>query len=189
MTTKDPQPSGGFTLIELLIVIGLLGALTALVLPRLMVTKTWAIDESMAPAEMIDIRRAYAAFQADCLPTFADQTNFIRSGLAILMTTNLTGAENLTFPLEFDPARGKGWRGPYLQREGERTIYLHEEGQPTNGTGPTASIPVIHDPRYEMDATRAGEHYYRVIRQTNELFLVYVGEDGSWTNKRPLGVP
>lgn len=179
---------------ELLIVIGLLGALTMLVLPRLKVTKTWAVDESMAPAEMMDIRQAYAAFQADCLPTVADQTNYARSGLAILMTTNLTGGAGLTFPLEFDPARGKGWRGPYLQREGERTIFLHEEGQPTNGTGPAATIPVIFDPRHEMESARAGEHYYRVIRRTNDLYLVYVGADGSLTNdndnvERMLGVP
>ena len=77
----EQSPKAGFTLIELLIVIGLLGALTALVLPRLQVTKSWAVDESMAPAEMMDIRRAYAAFQADCLPTMSDQTHFARSGL------------------------------------------------------------------------------------------------------------
>lgn len=186
---NERSPEAGFTLMELLIVIGLLGALTALVLPRLRVTKSWAVEESMVPAEMMEIRRAYAAFQADCLPTVADKTNFARSGLAILMTTNLTGAANLTFPLDFDPARGKGWRGPYLQREGERTVYLHEEGQPRTGSGATATIPVIHDPRHEMGGGGEGEYYYRVIRQTNELFLVYVGEDGSLTNKRPLGVP
>lgn len=192
--TDGRPPDAGFTLMELLIVIGLLGALTMLVLPRLQVTKSWAADDSMAPAEMMDIRRAYAAFQADCLPTAADQTNFARSGLAILMTTNLTGASGLSFPLEFDAQRGKGWRGPYLQPEGERNVYLHEEGQPTNGSGATATIPVICDPRYGMEAVRAGEHYYRVLRRTNDLHLVYIGADGSLTNEtdnaeQVLGVP
>ncbi|NCC53434.1 MAG: type II secretion system protein [Spartobacteria bacterium] len=183
-----------FSLIELLIVIGLLGALTMLVLPRLTVTKEWAVEDSLVPSEMMEIRRAYAAFQADCVPTLADKTNFVRSGLSVLMTTNFPGASGLTFPWAFDTDRGKGWRGPYLQREGIRTVFINEQGQPTNGSGPTASIPVIHDPRYEMGGANVDHHYYRVLMETNEVYLVYVGEDAllSTTNdniKRPLGSP
>lgn len=165
---------------EMLIVIGLLGALTMLVLPRLQVTKTWAVDESMAPAEMMDIRRAYAAFQADCLPTASDRAQIARYGLAILLNATSDGVSIWSFPLQFDPQRGKGWRGPYLQQEGTRTIYLNESGQALVGTGPTAEIPVIHDPRYTMDANKgfAGEHFYRTLMLTNTLFLAYVGEDG-----------
>ena len=70
---KMKRTEGGFTLMEMLIVIGLLGALVALILPRLTVQKTWAVDEAMSPAEMMEIRRAYAAFQADCIPTAADR--------------------------------------------------------------------------------------------------------------------
>jgi prepilin-type N-terminal cleavage/methylation domain-containing protein len=179
MTTLRPRH--GFTLMEMLIVIGLLGALVALILPRLTVQKTWAADESMAPAEMMEIRRAYAAFQADCMPTSNDAVQVSRYGLAILMTTNIAWASSWSFPLTFDPHRGKGWRGPYLQREGTRTVYLDEDGQALTGSGPTAGIPVIHDPRHATDdATHAAEHFYRVQTRTNALYLVYVGADAEF---------
>ena len=191
LARMSPQPlssknTAGFSLIELLIVIGLLGALTMLVLPRLTITKTWAVDESLVPSEMMDIRRAYAAFEADCLPTCSDKTNFVRSGLAILMTTNFIGASNLSFPLSFDPNRGKGWRGPYLQQEGSCNVNIHLPGQPTNGTD---SILIIYDPRHDKD----DERYYRVLLRTNDLYLVYIGEDGVLGNgddlEQPLGIP
>lgn len=169
----------GFTLLELVIVIGLLGALSMLVLPRLRVTKTWAVDESLAPSEMMEIRRAYAAFQADCLPSADDKDQIAQYGLAILMTTNVAWSSAWSFPLSYEPNRGKGWRGPYLQPEGNRTIYWSVAGQPTTGTGPTVSIPVIHDPRHDRDAASTGDHYYRVLLRANQLHLVYVGEDGT----------
>jgi prepilin-type N-terminal cleavage/methylation domain-containing protein len=178
---KPYRTRPGFTLIELLIVIGLLGALVALVLPRLTVQKTWAVDESMAPAEMMEIRRAYAAFQADCLPTALDRTQIDRYGLAILMTTNIAWTTSWSFPLAFEPNRGKGWRGPYLQQEGTRTVYLDEAGQALTGSGPTNEIPVIHDPRHATDdATHAAQHFYRVQMRTNTLYLIYVGADAEF---------
>jgi prepilin-type N-terminal cleavage/methylation domain-containing protein len=172
-----------FTLIELLIVIGLLGALVALVLPRFTARKSWALDESMAPSEMMEIRRSYAAFQADCLPNGDDRDEIARYGLAILMSTNLWDSNWNTvwsFPASFDPRRGKGWRGPYLQEEGRRTVYIDQEGQPLSGAGATNAIPVICDPRYAADRADAlsAERFYRVVMQTNTLYLVYLGEDG-----------
>jgi prepilin-type N-terminal cleavage/methylation domain-containing protein len=188
----SPASPAGFTLIELLIVIGLLGALAMLVLPRLTVTKTWAVDESLAPSEMMDIRRAYAAFQADCLPTRSDATNIARYGLAILMTTNLWPNESVwiwSFPATFAPNRCKGWRGPYLQSEGERVVYIDGNGQPTAGYGSTCSIPVIYDPRHSMDSALADERFYRVLMRTNTLFLVYVGENGILDTNTDLAQP
>ncbi|MGI6496552.1 MAG: hypothetical protein ACOX5G_10795 [Kiritimatiellia bacterium] len=181
--------AGGFTLMEMLIVIGLLGALVALILPKLTVQKTWAVDESMAPAEMMDIRRAYAAFQADCLPTAADRAQIGRYGLAVLMTTNLAWSTGWSFPMTFDPRRGKGWRGPYLQPEGVRRVYLDEEGQSLAGTGPTAEIPVVHDPRHATDAADAAERFYRVQMRTNTLYLVYVGADAVFGSDDDVAQP
>lgn len=181
--------AGGFTLMEMLIVIGLLGALVALILPRLTVQKTWAVDESMSPAEMMEIRRAYAAFQADCLPTAADRAQIGRYGLAVLMTTNIAWSTSWSFSMTFDPRRGKGWRGPYLQPEGARRVYLDEEGQPLTGSGPTAEIPVIHDPRHATDAADAAERFYRVQMRTNTLYLVYVGADAVFGSDDDVAQP
>lgn len=187
---KPYRTRHGFTLIELLIVIGLLGALVALVLPRLTVQKTWAVDESMAPAEMMEIRRAYAAFQADCLPTASDRAQIDRYGLAILMTTNMAWTTSWSFPLAFEPNRGKGWRGPYLQQEGTRTVYLDESGQALTGSEPTAEIPVIHDPRHATDdVTHAAERFYRVQMRTNTLYLVYVGADAAFGTSDDVAQP
>jgi prepilin-type N-terminal cleavage/methylation domain-containing protein len=175
--------NGGFTMMEMLIVIGLLGALVALILPRLTVRKTWAVDESMAPAEMMDIRRAYAAFQTDCMPNEDDREEIARYGLSILMSTNLWESNwnaIWSFPASFDPDRGKGWRGPYLQQEGTRTVYPNEDGQALAGSGPTAEIPVIHDPRHATDADAAEQRFYRVQMRTNTLYLVYVGADAAF---------
>ena len=52
MSKKKMKNKGGFTLIELLIVIGLLGALTALILPRL------AADREKAMADVCDYNQA-----------------------------------------------------------------------------------------------------------------------------------
>jgi len=180
MNPRYTQASG-FTLIELLIVIGLLGALASLALPRLTVQKTWALDTSIAPSEMMEIRRAYAAFQADCMPTKTDKAELSTYGLEILVSTNRwssSWADTWSFPERFDPDRGKGWRGPYLRSEGTRIVHMNEPGQPTDGdSAPTTAIPVVHDPRGEG----ADGHYYRVLHEPNgdHLALVFVGENGN----------
>jgi prepilin-type N-terminal cleavage/methylation domain-containing protein len=183
---------GGFTLIELLIVIGLLGALATLVLPRLTVEKEWAVDESLAPKEMMDIRRAYAAFEADCVPTKGDRELIAKYGLEILMKYESRG---WSFPASFDPARGKGWRGPYIQQEGTRTVDVSLDTSPNpdvyrgqTTTGGDTDIPVILDPRHDTDADTAEapreDRFYRVLYEptSGHLALVYVGtkdQDGN----------
>ncbi len=168
----------GFTLIELLIVIGLLGGLAMLVLPRLSVDRNWAGDEALAPSEMMAIRRAYAAFEADCVPTTVDAQKIGQYGLEILM--RYESSRGWSFPGSFDPARRKGWRGPYLEAQGTRTVYINENGQPLTGSGAMAEIPVVHDSRHGMNATGQAERYYRVLHEpkSGHLALVYIGANG-----------
>lgn len=168
----------GFTFVELLIVIGLLGALATLVLPQFQMKRGGAIDKSLAPAEMMDIRRAFAAFEADCAPTSADRTLIEQYGLEVLMEYNDT--RGWSFPDSFDYHRAKGWRGPYIEQQGTRTIYINESGQPLTGSGTTATIPVVHDP---YSVLPDDEHYYRVIHKVesgkNYLKLVFIGSDSA----------
>lgn len=166
----------GFTLIELLIVIGLLGAMAVLVLPRMSASKSWAVNESMVLAEMSTIRQAFARFAADCQPSSADFENFNTHGLAILMRSDVASL-TWSFPLSYDARRGKGWRGPYLESESRRDIDPAQPGQPPTGA---VTVPVILDPRADMDSGSDLQRYYRVLREptTGHLALIYIGENG-----------
>jgi prepilin-type N-terminal cleavage/methylation domain-containing protein len=174
-TLSSGRRSTGFTLIELLIVIGLLGALAVVVIPRIGGSREAALEQSLAPSEMMEIRRAFAAFQADCVPNAADRILIGQYGLEILMTFD--ESRGWSFPARFNPARGRGWRGPYLESQGRRTVYINESGQPLSGTGSTAIIPVVHDPRHTRNALNVAERFYRVLHEptTGHLALVYLG--------------
>jgi len=163
----------GFSLIELLIVIGLLGALATLVLPQFQVKRTEVLDEQLAPAEMMDIRRAFAAFEADCAPTSADRALIEQYGLEILM--KFEPLRSWSFPASFDNERGKGWRGPYIERQGSRKVNT-VSGQPLLPGG--TEIPVVHDPYSDLPDD---DHYYRVTKPAAEtkLNLVFIGSDGA----------
>ncbi len=166
----------GFTLIELLIVIGLLGAMAVLVMPRMTASKSQAVDESMVLAEMSTIRQAFAHFAADCQPTSSDFKHFNSHGLAILLRSDVVSL-TWSFPLTYDSRRGKGWRGPYLESESGRDINPAQPGQPPSGA---VNVPVILDPRADMDSASDLQRYYRVLREpaTGHLALVYIGENG-----------
>ncbi len=163
----------GFTLIELLIVIGLLGVLASLVLSSLQVQRTDVLDNSLAPAEMMDICKAFVAFEADCVPTSTDRTLIEQYGLEILM--DYESSRGWSFPDEFDFDRGKGWRGPYIERQGSREVNT-VSGQPLLSGG--TDLPVVHDPYSDLPDD---EHYYRVIKPAAEtkLKLVFIGSDGA----------
>jgi prepilin-type N-terminal cleavage/methylation domain-containing protein len=146
----------GFTLLELLIVVGLLAALAALVLPRVTARRTDVWDDSLVPQEMSRIRSAFDAFVCDCVPTSNDLVKVAASGLSILMEYD--SDQDWSFPDAYDAERGKGWRGPYMTAEG--TI---------------DELPVILDPYYSDSLTN---HYYRVEQSNAVTTLVFVGSDG-----------
>ena len=150
-TTKNMK-CRRFTLIELLIVIGLLGALTTLILPRLSMTRTEAMDP-IVDKEMHDIRLAFQRFYQDVMPDDADLEHFRLYGLAPLMTRNINETELFD---EWNYDRQRGWRGPYIDRESTRTL--------SGADG----VPVILDPYSEEPVD---EHYYRVLCP---------GSTGSW---------
>lgn len=137
--------SCGFTLIELLIVIGLLGALACLILPRFQVTKTDACEQ-LAISEMGEIQHAFVRFYNDCMPTntLSDWSDI---GLAPLIER--TGA-NYTFD-EYDPARNRGWRGPYAAKEGDAD-----------------GAPVLFDPYGDPDHKPAP---YEIWQDGTNLFI------------------
>lgn len=136
----------GFTLIELLIVVGLLGALTMLVLP----TYRWqrvAANEDIMLGEMAEIQNAFQRFYADCLPTLADLNSLTNVYLApLLVQTDANALPQFDYP-DYDPDRRVGWRGPYVEAEG-----LYND------------LPAVLDP---YDAP-----YVVVFDGTNNFFLV-----------------
>ena len=167
-----------FSLIELLIVIGILGALVALVLPTLNTAEINA-RKTVADKEMADICKMFSKMYGDCALPNTDLANIAKDGLWILMQRTQPTGCNLADQNEYDYDKGHGWRGPYVQKEGERSIDVSSaDGQETAGG---ITVPVIHDPYHEKG--ESDKHYYRVMIPTgagNEKYiaLVCVGSNG-----------
>ncbi|MFP4175962.1 MAG: type II secretion system protein [Candidatus Brocadiia bacterium] len=183
---KNYQTVQVFTLIELLIVIGLLGALATLVLPSFRVQREESL-EKIVKKEMADVQKAFQRFQADCVPQTSDYNLISRYGLEIL--AEYDDSRGWTFPDEWDPDRGKGWRGPYLQAEGTETVddsatggLPDDPGQPMDDND--TDIPVVYTP-FEDDSDGQPGDYYRVIPELNDtedeiktLWLVFPSHSG-----------
>ncbi len=181
----------GFTLIELLIVIGLLGALGALLLSNLGSNRTDTLDASIVQKELSDIQRAFQRFYADCVPGQVDLKHITKYGLAVLMDYEgfLEGGDTWSFPEGWDNARGKGWRGPYLENEGIRTVNIaatsgiaDNPAQPAVASGTTADIKVVCTPYVNDDGCYEGS-YYRVVPEVSgtnviQLWVVFPSHDG-----------
>lgn len=136
----------GFTLIELLIVIGLLGALTMLVLPTYRLQRV-AANEDIMLGEMAALQEAFQRFYADCLPTLADLNVLTNVYLApLLVQTDPNTPPQFDYP-DYEPDRRVGWRGPYAETEG-----FHND------------LPAIFDPY--------GAPYVVAFDGTNNFFLV-----------------
>ena len=187
MRTLLPTCSGGtaawkhsgFTLIELLIVIGLLGALATLFLSNLSVTRDEVLDNSIVQKELADIQRAFQRFKADCLPTQADYKLISRYGLSVLMEHHASLGWDFD---KWDPARNRGWRGPYIHAEDTRQIDasindsnsydLSTKAQLQDASG--LATKVLETP-YQFEN---GEDFYRVLPELaddgriQELYVV-----------------
>lgn len=130
-----------FSLIELLIVIGILGALSALILPMFHDTEKEAKD-TVARNQMKDIQRAFGRFQSDLLAELAktdmdgeEATNyylediaryglwplFVRNHPVLTEETYWTANKFKSYP-EYDPEKQSGWRGQYLEYDGVMQI-------------------------------------------------------------------
>jgi len=167
-----------FSLIELLIVIAVLGALVALVLPSLNTTEIQA-EEIVVEKEMADVSAMFTHMCGDCVISDSDLTNIAKDGLWALIQRRQPAGCNMESLDEYDYDRGCGWKGPYAQKEGERNIDVSlANGQESAGD---VTVPVIHDPYHEKGGSDG--HYYRVMIPTaagNERYiaLVCVGSNG-----------
>jgi prepilin-type N-terminal cleavage/methylation domain-containing protein len=194
-----------FTLIELLIVIGLLGALATLLLSNLNMDRKETLDASIVQKELSDIKQAFQKFQADCVPKQDDYKLMTRYGLEIL--TRYDSTRGWSFPDQWNAARSKGWRGPYIESEGTRTVdatdldndgIADKAGQPMDVSG--QKIHVICTP-YVNDEDCYEKSYYRIISSVSsdyitELWAVFPSHSGrlptnpqnidSYKNKRLL---
>ncbi|MDR1491406.1 MAG: type II secretion system GspH family protein [Planctomycetaceae bacterium] len=137
-----------FTLIELLIVIGLLGALAAMVMLNLQIDRKQVIEDSVVVKELADIQ---AAFQ-----TFAGDVSFNSHRLE---NCQLVAEYELSVLLENDDdnfaewnhEKQIGWNGPYLMAEGRRVFNIDNKNQ---------ELSVIETPE---SVNESDGHYYRVI--------------------------
>ncbi len=168
-----------FTLIELLIVIGLLGALAALMLPTFRMRRVESLGQ-IVDHDMAEIRRAFRRFYGDAVLLENDLEMVRRWGLGCLAERPDGTHEGWVVP-DFDMQKRRGWRGPYLAPEGRRHIDGDEDaiGQPAGAV----EVPVVEDP---FSASDSDGHYYRVVAPVDtdgnyvyhEMLLVCVGANG-----------
>lgn len=144
-----------FSLIELLIVVGILGALSALILPMFHDTEKEAKD-TVARTKMKDIQRAFGRFHADMLNEMrkknaSDSNPYLEDialyGLWPLFVRNhpvLSSGEAAVYPA-YDAERRFGWRGQYLEYDGVTQIAAPTLTSAQNA-GSDCRIPVLRDP-------------------------------------------
>ncbi len=188
-TDAVTHPRAGFTLVELLIVIGLLGALAAVMLPSLTVKRVESLQQ-VVDHDMAEIRRSFQRLYEDAVFQTGDLEALRRYGLYPLMAR----PENFhgwTIP-GYDAERSRGWRGPYVGQEGQRTVSSTSTGQALDASG--VVVPVIENP---FSSTATDAHYYRVAAPAKqgggyvfgEMLLICVGANGSLDISLPTLTP
>jgi prepilin-type N-terminal cleavage/methylation domain-containing protein len=142
-----------FTLIELLLVIGLLGLVATIVIPQFAGTKSDAI-EPIIQSELTAIQRAFFRFKNDVNLQTSQYITVAQYGVSVLITNEI---EKTTLFDNWDPDRQRGWRGTYINSEGEKNININLAGQPDG----TIAVPVIFAPNQDNESNNT--HYYRII--------------------------
>jgi prepilin-type N-terminal cleavage/methylation domain-containing protein len=163
-----------FSLIELMIVIVILGALVAMVIPLFSYSETDAKKDAVT-SEMAAIRRAYLDFYSDTFPAANELQHLARYGLYPLVFTNRPdgygGSWSDAVRGAYDPYNKLGWNGPYLMHEGSKTVRVDEEGQNSETGGTQVSTCVVFDPY---------GGYYRVLASATDpakLSLICTGRN------------
>lgn len=171
-----------FSLIELLIVVGIIGALTALILPSFNldeVSVAGDVNQTVNAKEISTIQKAFLKFYDDVVPSDTQLAEFAKYGLTPLMENVEPGKSGDWFD-EWNPDRKKGWRGSYLSPEGRVKVNTGEKaGQSLDDSG--AAIPVVYNssgyhyrvmiPNEKGKTTAAGSQF---------LCLVDFGANGSF---------
>lgn len=166
----------GFSLIELMIVIVILGALVAIIVPMFSYSELEAKEDAVT-TEMARIRNAYLDFYNDNFPHNAELGNLSFYGFYPLCfstepeeySSTHGGTWSDAVRGEYDPYNDLGWNGPYLMHEGTNRVDITDVGQEADSGG--MIIPIVKDPY---------GGYYRVLSASAEpekLSLICTGRN------------
>ena len=171
------RSSLAFSLVELMIVITILGALVAIIIPAFSYSEQSAKADAVT-AEMRQLRQSFAHFYQDNYPSDIKLQSLATYGLWPLFSTNALPAELASVIHDigsYDVANRLGWRGPYALAEGTNLTVCLQNGQPPTGAAPRQAIPVVYDPYggyYRVLAPEVGG-----VLSASSLYLVCTGPD------------
>lgn len=194
--TQKQRLARGFSLIELMIVIVILGALVALVMPAFEQVGPQVINSKLSLVEVRHIEQAYQRFLSDTSPANDQYPYLARLGFYPLVSADAPLQDGSSTALDFSKIgddeyrwhriiRAKrspenanvGWNGPYLTPEANGAYYHKGEtvsylcNMTNNGqniiTNGTFAPPLVFDPHFEPDLSNH-PHYYRIIASRNK---------------------
>lgn len=168
--SRARRAAGAFTLIELIVVVAVLASIAGLAVATLSGTQE-QVTRDLALNELSEVRKAILQFKADTgfLPKRGPFNLASRApdGGQVVLTGLQTEAwfdapANLSQLFEcplptghplatWNPDRRRGWRGPYLQRDGEGLVAV-SDGLDAHGTTtwvagtPLPAFPAVADP-------------------------------------------
>ena len=144
--------------------------------------------------EMSLIQNSFIRFYNDCMPSDTELDEIGAYGLWCLFTAESPVKKNCPWGREYNFYKNKGWRGPYMNPEGEAEIVSPSQGSTGQKTGNGINVPVIYTPYYRKDLSQSRGCYYRVIipefngvKQYGKITLVNPGADGVLDTSDLLG--